>query len=54
MEPDKCYGWEWVQWQDVVAWGKEGESERELFLAMVSLLEQRKGFDPAVALKQQS
>jgi hypothetical protein len=41
-----------VQWQDVVVWEKGGP-ERELFLAMTSLIGQRKGFDPAQALKQQ-
>lgn len=23
MEPDKCAGWEWVSWQDMVNWGQK-------------------------------
>lgn len=55
MEPDKCEGWEWSSWEDLLALVrkernvKEGEVlERTLFLPLLDLAEQRPGVVPSI------
>jgi len=51
-EPDKCHGWRWISWEDMLGWyaenkrvgegGEEGSSgEYDLFMPMIDLVEQR-------------
>ncbi|KAF2672233.1 nudix hydrolase 1 [Microthyrium microscopicum] len=47
MEPEKCYGWEWVTWEDL----KSSPKLQPVFKPLTSLVEQRPGFDPLVVLK---
>jgi hypothetical protein len=60
MEPDKCAGWDWVYWYELVWWARSqiknqveeggsavnGNNVRTLFSPMVDLLEQRPGVEP--------
>ncbi|KAH8674150.1 NUDIX hydrolase domain-like protein [Xylariales sp. PMI_506] len=57
MEPDKCEGWEWVTWADLMGWierelavGRgeiEAQSlERRVFEPLVNLVRQRPGLVP--------
>jgi 8-oxo-dGTP diphosphatase len=55
MEPDKCEGWEWCSWGELVALVrkerdvKEGEVlERTLFLPLLDLVEQRPDVVPSI------
>jgi 8-oxo-dGTP diphosphatase len=63
MEPEKCEGWEWVEWHQVAAWAGviasdsdddnrigEGESTgMTLFLPLLNLFRQQPGFDPVAS-----
>ena len=53
LESEKCEGWEWVSWKELMMWVKEereardGERlERRLFLPLVNLVHQRPGVIP--------
>lgn len=47
-EPDKCEGWKWMAWDDLVAWSQEQEegNGKELFLPMKCLIQDRPGVIP--------
>ncbi|ETN42839.1 uncharacterized protein HMPREF1541_01997 [Cyphellophora europaea CBS 101466] len=49
-ERDKCAGWEWVRWEDVVGWASKGaggeDGGRRLFQPMRDLVEQRSETTP--------
>lgn len=48
MEPDKCEGWKWMAWEELVAWSRDQEegTGRELFLPMKCLIRDRPGVVP--------
>jgi len=50
LEPDKCDGWEWIQWREVVKWvvGAEEAPDRKVFLPLVNLIKQRPGVVPVL------
>lgn len=64
-EPEKCGGWEWVDWESLVKWveeeGKEEEEEenkgdgmrKKVFTPLISLIRQRPGLVPSTALSEQ-
>lgn len=62
-EPEKCGGWEWVDWESLVKWvDDEGEEEEEnkgdgmrkkVFAPLISLIRQRPGLVPSTALSEQ-
>lgn len=54
-EPEKCGGWEWVDWESLVKWvEEEGEEEgikgdgmrKKVFTPLISLIRQRPGLVP--------
>lgn len=47
MEPEKCEGWEWCEWRELVR--VLGEDEERLFLPLVNLLRTRPGFIPSIS-----
>lgn len=55
LEPNKCEGWEWIDWQTMLSWCKNAQSgtgqsnENVLFLPMIDLVEQRPGLEPLQA-----
>lgn len=60
-EPEKCGGWEWVDWESLVKWveeeGKEENKEdgmrKKVFTPLISLIRQRPGLVPSTALSEQ-
>lgn len=61
-EPEKCGGWEWVDWESLVKWVEEEEEEEEnkgdgmrkkVFTPLISLIRQRPGLVPSTALSEQ-
>ena len=58
LEPDKCAGWEWVSWNNLIIWvkrqrgaGDDGALDRKLFLPLMNLVEQRPGVKPLISRK---
>lgn len=65
MEPDKCEGWEWVEWHQVASWadGPASDGGRSdqingvenrvmtLFLPLLNLFQQCPGFDPVASFR---
>lgn len=54
LEPDKCEGWEWASWKDLMTWVKrESEAredtvlEKKLFLPLLNLVLQRPHVKPS-------
>ncbi|KAF2452843.1 NUDIX hydrolase domain-like protein [Lineolata rhizophorae] len=67
LEPDKCAGWEWVDWPSMRAWARLQQQyhdssnnaiemrkfeSRPLFSPMLSLIDTRPGFAPAEAFRR--
>lgn len=60
-EPEKCGGWEWVDWESLVKWvddegeeeNKGGEMRKKVFTPLISLIRQRPGLVPSTALSEQ-
>lgn len=60
-EPEKCGGWEWVDWESLVKWVEEEEEEenkgdgmrKKVFTPLISLIRQRPGLVPSTALSEQ-
>ena len=58
LEPDKCRGWEWVSWEDLLGWvkrqneanekGNGEELERKMFAPFLNLVAQRPGVVPVL------
>lgn len=53
-EPEKCGGWEWVDWESLVKWVDDEEEEenkgdgmrKKVFTPLISLIRQRPGLVP--------
>lgn len=60
-EPEKCGGWEWVDWESLVKWVDDDEEEenkgdgmrKKVFTPLISLIRQRPGLVPSTALSEQ-
>ncbi|KAK9893424.1 hypothetical protein P389DRAFT_198991 [Cystobasidium minutum MCA 4210] len=59
LEPEKCEGWEWISWQQLLDWIRQGESmedseqhadARKLFPPMLTLVKTRPDLLPQAAL----
>jgi len=59
LEPDKCAGWEWATWKELMEWvriqSEDGESEagrsgveKKLFMPLLNLVRQRGGLIPTL------
>jgi 8-oxo-dGTP diphosphatase len=53
LEPEKCAGWEWATWDEMVGWARaaesgEGSVQKKLFLPLTNLLKQRPGMVPSL------
>ena len=48
MEREKCEGWTWVGWEEMVGWVTEERGDRRLFAPLVSLVTMREGVRPAL------
>lgn len=55
LEPDKCEGWDWACWEDLMKWVKathdarDGEvPEKSLFIPLLNLVKQRPGVMPTL------
>jgi len=55
LELDKCAGWEWVSWEELMKWvkiAKEAKAdealEKKIFVPFLSLVEQRPGLLPTM------
>lgn len=58
LEPEKCEGWEWISWQQLLEWIKPGDEDsqklldaKKLFPPMSTLVKSRPGLLPQQALK---
>jgi 8-oxo-dGTP diphosphatase len=56
LEPDKCEGWEWASWEDLMMWVKDAFEARDgevldkkLFIPLLNLVKQRPGLVPTLA-----
>ncbi|KXT01476.1 hypothetical protein AC578_9535 [Pseudocercospora eumusae] len=56
LESDKCEGWDWTCWQDLVRWveqegvlGDDDGARRTLFTPLISLIRQRPGAVPSAS-----
>jgi 8-oxo-dGTP diphosphatase len=56
LEPDKCEGWEWASWEDLMKWVKDAHEARDgevlkknLFVPLLNLVKQRPGLIPNLA-----
>lgn len=53
LEPDKCEGWEWISWEDLMSWvnieltARDGDVvEKKMFTPFLNLVRQRPGLLP--------
>ena len=48
LEREKCEGWEWVGWGEMVGWVREERVDRKLFAPLVHLVNSREGVRPVL------
>lgn len=61
LEPDKCEGWDWMQWSTLLEWCEHQSQENSaafpvdtsklLFDPMIALVRQRPGLHPSLLMK---